>query len=175
MSLEATAPVARYRLTRSPSRLAATLMGLLCTLSPLGATGTSPFPTLVGNWSGAGRAIMDDGRAEALRCKGYYTSQASEGLNVAIRCANASAKIDLRANLTFANGAVSGNWEERTYNTAGDVTGSANASSVKLAISGGGLQAQMNVAITGASHSVTISTQGGGLKSVTIDFSRAAS
>lgn len=136
------------------------------------AAGETPITSLVGNWSGNAQAVLDTGKTEAMRCKGYYTGQGNDGLGIAIRCANASSKIDLRASLTFANGTVSGNWEERTYNAAGNVSGNASANKVNLAITGGGLTAAMAVSITGASHSVAISTQGTGLKGVNISFSR---
>lgn len=143
-------------------------------ITPVRSAGAadSPVPALVGSWSGAGEAVLDSGKTEQMRCKGYYTGQGSDGLGIAIRCANASSKIDLRATLTFANGAVSGNWEERTYNAAGIVSGSASANKVNLAITGGGMTAAMAVSITAAGHSIAISTQGSGLKGVKIDFLR---
>ena len=146
---------------------------LQCALAVRAVAGDNPFPSLVGSWSGNGQATLDSGKTEKMLCKGYYTGQGSEGLGVAIRCANPSSSIDLRATLTFANGAVSGNWEERTYNASGNVTGKASANKVDLAISGGGLTASMAVSISGSSHSVRITTQGSGLKSVNISLSRA--
>ena len=138
----------------------------------LAAHAESPVAALVGNWSGDGVALLDDGKKETMRCKGYYTGQGADGLGIAIRCANASSKIDLRATLTFANGVVSGSWEERTYNAAGSVEGKASADKVNLAITGGGMTAAMSVSISGSNHSVAISTQGTGLKGVNISFSR---
>lgn len=138
----------------------------------LAAHAESPVAALVGNWSGDGVALLDDGKKETMRCKGYYTGQGADGLGIAIRCANASSKIDLRATLTFANGVVSGSWEERTYNAAGSVEGKASADKVNLAITGGGMTAAMAVSINGSNHSVAISTQGTGLKGVNISFSR---
>ena len=132
----------------------------------------NPFPSLLGSWSGTGEATLDSGKTESMRCKGYYTGQGADGLTIAIRCANASSKIDLRATLAYANGNVSGNWEERTYNAAGTVAGKASANKVNLAITGGGLTASMAVSISGSSHSVAISTQGTGLKSVNIQLSK---
>ncbi|MEQ1694564.1 MAG: hypothetical protein ABL901_01870 [Hyphomicrobiaceae bacterium] len=134
--------------------------------------GDGAIVALVGNWSGNAQATLDSGQTETMRCKGYYTGQGPDGLGIAIRCANASSKIDLRATLTFDNGAVSGNWEERTYNAAGSVSGKSSPNKVNLAITGGGLTAAMAVNITGASHSVSISTQGTGLKGVNISFNR---
>ena len=159
------------RLQNSALSVAVALGTLLA--APLSAyAGDEAIGALVGNWSGSAQATLDSGQTESMRCKGYYTGQGSDGLGIAIRCANASSKIDLRATLTFANGAISGNWEERTYNAAGSVSGKASANKVNLAITGGGLTAAMAVNITGASHSVSISTQGTGLKGVNISFNR---
>lgn len=107
-----------------------------------------------------------------MQCRGYYRGDGASGLGLAIRCANPSAKIDLRAKLTNANGAVTGNWEERTFNAGGMVTGKASASKVDLAINGGGLTASMLVAISGGSHSVNITTEGIVLKGVKISMAR---
>jgi hypothetical protein len=146
--------------------------GVVCAApGPMAAT-DNPFPTLVGSWSGTGEARLDGGKTESMRCKGYYTSQGNDGLGVAIRCANASSKIDLRATLSYSGGNVSGNWEERTYNAAGSVSGKASANKLNLAITGGGLTASMAVSINGSSHSVAISTEGTGLKGVNISLSR---
>ena len=131
----------------------------------------NPFPGLVGSWSGAGEVVLDSGQTEKMACKGYYTGQ-GEGLGLAIRCANPSSKIDLRATLTYANGAVGGTWEERTYNAGGSLAGKASAEKVMLKIDGGGLDASMAVVIKAASHAVMIATQGTGIKSVNITFNR---
>jgi len=155
------------RLGLSLATLSLAMLGAL----PASA-GDTAIVALVGNWNGSAQATLESGKTESMRCKGYYTGQGSDGMNVAIRCANASSKIDLRASLTFANGAVSGNWEERTYNAAGSVSGKSTPNKVNLAITGGGLTAAMAVSISGASHSVSISTQGTGLKGVNISFNR---
>ena len=146
--------------------------GTLLAAPDTAIAGDVAIGALVGNWSGNAQATLDSGQTETMRCKGYYTGQGADGLGIAIRCANASSKIDLRATLTFANGAVSGDWEERTYNAAGSVSGKSSPNKVNLAITGGGLTAAMAVNITGASHSVSISTQGTGLKGVNISFNR---
>ncbi len=151
------------------------LLGLVIALPATGAgAGDSAVANLIGTWSGAGEAQLDNGKTEPMRCKGYYTAQGDDGLGIAIRCANASARIDLRATLAFANGAVTGNWEERTYNAAGSVTGKARSDKVDLAITGGGLSASMAVAIKGGSQSVSIKAEGSGLKGVQITMTRGS-
>lgn len=91
--------------------------------------------------------------------KGYYTnSNGPNSLGLSIRCANASAKVELRASLNYANGSVSGDWEERTYNQSGSVAGKASSNRLSLAISGG-ITGSMNVSISGGSHQVSVSTR----------------
>jgi hypothetical protein len=132
----------------------------------------NPFPGLAGTWSGTGIAKFDGGTQEKMSCKGYYKSGAKEKLDLSIRCANASNKVELRADLKYANGDVSGSWEERTYNATGQITGQANGRKINVGISGG-LTGTMLVQLGGSSHSVNISTEGVALKGVTISFNRS--
>lgn len=136
------------------------------------AAAESPFQSLAGTWSGSGTAQFDGGKTESLRCKGYYTNSGGpQNLGLSIRCANASAKVELRASLNYANGSVSGDWEERTYNQSGTVSGKASANKLSLAISGG-IQGSINVSVGGRSHSVAVSTSGPTLKGISISMSR---
>ena len=134
----------------------------------------NPFPGLAGSWSGTGDAVFDSGQSEKMTCKGYYTAHGSAGLGLAIRCANASAKIDLRAALEYEEGNVNGTWEERTYNAGGDVSGKADANGINLYIDGGGLDAFLMVTIKPNAHEVTIATQGSALRKITIRLARGS-
>lgn len=139
---------------------------------PSVAAAGNPFPSLAGTWSGSGTANFEGGTKESLRCKGYYTNNSSgSNLGLSIRCANASAKVELRANLNYADGSVSGSWEERTYNQSGTVTGKASSNRISLAISGG-IEGSMSVSLGGRNHSVQVSTSGPVLKGITISMSR---
>lgn len=131
-----------------------------------------PFQTLAGNWSGGGQIKLDNGKSEALKCRAYYTQKEADTLGLAIRCASASNKIELRASLNQTGNQVEGNWEERTFNAAGTVTGRVTSGRINLSISGGSFSGSMNVAITGERHSVSIETNGIGLRAVNISLSR---
>ncbi len=136
------------------------------------AAADSPFNALAGTWNGSGTAQFDGGKTESLRCKGYYTNgSGGTNLGLSIRCANASAKVELRANLNYADGTVTGDWEERTYNQSGSVTGKATSSKLSLAISGG-ISGSMSVSLGGGSQQVSVSTSGPVLKGINISFSR---
>jgi hypothetical protein len=133
----------------------------------------SPFATLAGTWSGQGKVRLEGGKSESIRCRAYYTtSNGGSGLGMAIRCASASNKIEMRANLNYANGAVSGSWEERTYNAAGNVSGQATSSRMTLTIHGGGLDGHMSVRLGGSSQSVSISTTGSTFRGLDLSLSR---
>lgn len=146
----------------------------LLALAPAAARADSPFSTLNGTWSGAGQIKLEGGSSETLKCRAYYNAKDDgTGLGLAIRCASASNKIELRANLTYAGGKVSGDWEERQFNAGGSVTGQASGSKINLAITGGGVNGSLTVALSGGSHSVSIQTTGIGLRAVNINLSRS--
>jgi hypothetical protein len=134
-----------------------------------------PFQTLAGTWSGTGIVKLEGGKTERMSCKGYYTnSDGGSGLGLSIRCANASAKIELRASLTSTNGSsIAGTWEERNYNASGNVTGKMSGGKIHLQV-GGGLTGSMSVSVGNSKHSVSVVTEGASaFKGVNISFSRS--
>ncbi len=149
------------------------VLGALLVVASAGhANAQSIFDTLAGTWSGAGQMRLDNGKSEALKCRAFYTQKDAGGLGLAIRCASASNKIELRASLSQDRGHVDGSWEERTFNAAGTVKGRASAGRINLSITGGTFSGSMNVSITGARQSVLIETDGIGLRAVNINLSR---
>jgi hypothetical protein len=133
----------------------------------------APFAELNGAWTGAGQIRLEGGKTERVTCKAYYTPKdAGVGLGIALRCASTSYSIDLRSNLESNNGRVTGDWEERTFNAAGSVTGRATNGNVSVAISGGGLSGSMSVSFGGTSQQVSITTSGTALKGVSISLSK---
>ncbi len=136
------------------------------------AVAGSPFSALVGTWSGSGTARLEGGKSERLSCKGYYTGSGGTELRLNIICANPSTKVELRSVLKYANGRVTGTWEERNFNQNGTISGSATDSKLRLSIGGGALKGFLSVSIGGSSQSVSLSTQGSALKGVSITFAR---
>jgi hypothetical protein len=151
-------------------------LGLAAVVVTVGAASSvkaeSPFGVLTGTWSGAGQVRFTGGSSEALKCRAYYTPKDATNMGLAIRCASTSAKIELRANLAYDGGKVTGSWEERTFNASGNVTGQATASKLNLAIQGGGFSGSMAVGINGGSQTVSIQTQGTGFTNVNIHMSK---
>ena len=121
--------------------VAASLAAAAATLSaPARADG--PFSPFNGSWAGNGRIQLHSGATERIKCRAYYTPKdGGVALGMAIRCASASYKIELRSQLHSSGGQVSGRWEERTFNAAGEVTGRVSATNINLSVVGGGLTA----------------------------------
>lgn len=149
----------------------AVALAMLAFVAPATA---NPLNRYVGTWSGSGSIKLDSGKSERISCKAYYTSpNGSTQLNVAIRCANPSNKIEMRADLIYSGGSVSGTWEERTFNATGAVSGTASAASIKLSINGA-INGSMSVSLNDNRQSVFISTagSGSGLSGVKINLKR---
>jgi len=137
------------------------------------AAAEGPFSGLSGTWRGAAKVQLQSGSSETLKCYAYYTPKATGAeLGLAIRCASAGNKIELRAQLQATGSKVSGRWEERTYNATGDVTGSVQAGRLTLFIDGGAFKGSMAVRTNGTSQTVSIKTNGIALQGVNIDLSR---
>jgi hypothetical protein len=137
------------------------------------ATAAGPFESLNGSWSGAGSIKLDDGRTEGLKCKAYYSPRSGgASMGLALRCASASNKIDLRATLNSTGSRIAGSWEERTFNVNGSASGQAAGNAIKLAIDAGVLSGSMNVTTNGKSQTISVRTDGTGLKGVNINLSR---
>ncbi len=148
----------------------------LATLLAFPATGQAGpeevFKKLAGSWHGAGQLVLSDGNKERISCRGYYTLKSGgDALTIAIRCNSPNYNIEMRSLLNSGGGSVRGDWEERTFNATGTVSGSASDDRISLAISGA-ITGSMSIAVGGASHKVNITTSGVGFKSVSMTLSR---
>lgn len=152
---------------------AASAMAALAMGTPAALAG-SPFEALAGTWSGKGTAKLEGGKSERLSCKGYYKGSGSSELRLNILCANPSTKVELRSVLKYANGRVTGTWEERHFNQTGTITGSATDSKLRLKIGGGALSGVLSVSIGEEKQSVSLSTDGSALRGVSITFARTS-
>jgi hypothetical protein len=157
--------------TRLRSAVLAAALALAAVAAPSLANDT-PFASLDGAWSGSGSVRLDNGKTERLKCKGYYNAKGGATLGMAINCGNASFKINMRANLRSAGGAITGTWEEREFNQAGDVSGNTTSSGFSLKFSGA-LSGSMSVETTGTNQTVSISTGGPGFTGVKLQFAKS--
>lgn len=130
------------------------------------------FSALDGAWSGSGSVRLDNGKTERLKCKGYYNAKSGNSLGMAINCGNAGFKINMRASLKSSGSSISGTWEEREFNQTGDVSGKQTANGFSLKFTGA-ISGSMNVSMTGARQTVSISTGGPGFTGVNLSFAKS--
>lgn len=154
-----------------PTALAAILLAASVICIPE-ARAASPFESLAGAWSGGGRVTFEGGQSERLRCNAQYRStRAGQQLGIAIRCASPSSAFELRSDLAYRGGRVSGNWQERTLGASGEASGRADSSRVVLRFTGTA-SGSMAVAFTGRSQTVTIATHGTALRGLRMSLRR---
>ncbi len=147
----------------------AALLGLFM-MTPSQKAEASPFDTLLGSWRGSGKIQLNTGM-ERLSCNAYYTGGGSQ-LGMAIRCKSDSSNVEIRSKLSLSGSRITGNWEERTYNAAGSATGTATPGKISIKVSGA-ITGSMVVNYNRTSQSVSISTQGSPLQSVSISLTRS--
>jgi len=136
------------------------------------AKSASVFQRLNGTWRGAGRINLTNGRARRISCRAYYNVKNSgHNLGLAIRCASSDGKIELRARLRETNGKISGTWEERTFNAAGNVYGAARNGRLNLSIDGS-VSGSLNIAFSARRQRVSITTATQELKGIAINLRR---
>jgi hypothetical protein len=138
------------------------------TASPVSAQ--SALGGLAGTWSGGGQIKLDNGSTERLTCRAYYKPR-DAGLGLALRCASASYRIELRSALGVKGNRLSGTWEERSFNAGGSISGSSSAGALHLSFSGT-MSGSLSVRYGGSSQHVSITSGGGGLSSVSLTLNR---
>lgn len=147
----------------------AAMVGLFAT-TPSRHAEASPFDTLLGSWRGSGKIMLDSG-PERLSCNAYYTGGGSQ-LGLAIRCKSDTTSVEIRSKLSLSGSQITGNWEERTFNASGAASGTASPGRISIRVSGS-VNGSMVVSYSKSSQSVSISTQGIALKSVSINLTRS--
>jgi hypothetical protein len=143
----------------------------MLTGAPAQAASDSLVSTLAGSWGGSGRISYIDGSSEAIRCSAYYTGGGS-ALNMVIQCKSDKNPIHIRSKIQINGSHASGEWEERTFNASGSVSGSVSSSSMSLNISGGGFNGSMSVSFSKSSHTVDVTTKGIAMSRAAMSFSR---
>ena len=135
---------------------AVTVAAIAAFAANTGANAASPFERLAGSWTGGGRVTFEGGQTERLRCNARYASSGGGNrLDLTIRCASPATSFELRGDLAYQGGRVSGSWQERTLGASGRAGGRANAGSIVMRISGSA-SGSMSVALSGGAQTVTV-------------------
>ncbi len=136
------------------------------------AFSATPFKLLTGSWSGWGWVELHGGGRERVRCKSKNRLKGSNRLQQKIRCASTSYKISASLMLKSAGSKVSGEWSEVSFQSAGTVSGTANAHSMNLQLIGTAFSAGLTASIKNCSQTVTISVSGLDIRRVTMDLNK---
>jgi hypothetical protein len=131
----------------------------------------SPFDGLRGSWSGGGTVRMTDGGQERIRCAASY-SPSGANLQMTLRCASDSYKVNLTGQITSSGGKLSGKWSEASRQINGDLTGTAKAGIIQASATGPAFSAALNVRTTGSTQSITIQAPGTPVSNVAIALKR---
>ena len=133
-----------------------------------------PFSNLAGSWSGGGHLTMEDGKRERLRCRASYSvGQDGDTVDFSIRCASDSYKFDLSGYLRNNNGAVSGQWSETNFNSAGTLSGRASGSQINAHAVGNTFSAGLSMTTSGSRQSVSIRPGATQVRQVSLSFQKS--
>ncbi len=155
-----------------PAQFALALLFTLPVSTAALAENATPFSQLAGSWHGGGQVKYSDGTNEHLSCRGTYSVKSGGNeLTLVIRCQSPSNKIDMKSNISYEGGRLSGHWSERNFILEGDVAGRAAPTKFTVQITGQ-LQGSMTISVTSETHHVSISSGGPGFKTVSIAFSK---
>ena len=123
---------------------------------------SGPFAGMAGNWSGGGTVTLDDGSAERIRCRSSDAVGAGgNGLNLVLTCASDSYKFDLRGNVIFDRGVLSGTWSESGRGINGILEGRGGNGVFQVTASTAGFSANLALTTRGNKQSVIIRAESG--------------
>jgi hypothetical protein len=135
-----------------------------------------PFDGLEGSWSGTGTVTLGSGDKERIRCRvTYAVNDAGNQVAQDLKCASDSYKFELAAEITYSNGAISGNWSERNMGTNGRISGRASAGQIDALAESNTFAATFSMTTRGDRHSVRIDSKSKEISNVTITLRRSGS
>jgi hypothetical protein len=148
------------------------LLGLV-SLSVVAAPADGPFAALQGSWSGTGTIILSSGAKERIRCHAdERLSSSSTELRLDLNCDSDSYKFELRSQITYSNGTVSGNWFESTRGTGGNIDGRVSGNQFQVRAEGQTFTAIMSLTTRGDRQSISIQSPGSEMSDIAITLTR---
>jgi hypothetical protein len=155
--------------------VAAATLSIALALSPaVQAQSSGPFSGMNGSWAGNGNISMQSGNKERIRCRAsYQVDDSGIDARLELRCASDSYRFELTGNASFANGRVTGQWNESSRGVGGSLVGTANAGRLDLRADGQVFAALLNVTTRGNTQSITIRSPGSELQEAVISLARA--
>ena len=132
-----------------------------------------PFEAMAGTWTGTGSVTLGNGERERIRCRvTYAVSNGANRVEQDLRCASDSYKFELSADINYANGYVTGRWNERTQRTSGTISGRARAGSIEALAETSGFSAFFTMTTRGEQQAVQIESKSAEVTEVNITLRR---
>jgi hypothetical protein len=147
---------------------------ILLAAAPACAQSTGPFEIMAGSWSGSGVVNTSDGSHERVRCLAKYVSEkAGNGVQLDLRCATDSYKVEFTSNIVQSGGRLTGNWFERTRRVGGEISGRAEGDQVNVRASGQTFTALLRVKTQGTRQTFSMESPGAWIPEFSIALNRA--
>jgi hypothetical protein len=136
---------------------------------------TKPFTGMSGSWSGNGIITLGSGDKERIRCRVTYAVD-DPGIRVEqdLRCASDSYKFELSSDISYANGYLSGRWNETVSRTSGTISGRALPGRIEALAETSGFAATLTMVTRGDSQSVQIESKSPDVSDVSISLRRSS-
>jgi hypothetical protein len=163
--------------TRPAARL---LMGaglaLALTASSASAqSATAPFENLAGSWSGNGAVVLANGSKERIRCRvSYDVAEDGRSFQQSLRCASDSYTFDLKSTIQYADGYITGRWNESTRNKSGNISGRVSGNQIDALAETAGFSAFLTLTTRGNRQQVRIKSESTEITEVTIALGRGS-
>ena len=150
------------------------LTPLLFAAPPARAQAAGPFEVMAGSWTGSGMVNTSNGSHERVRCLAKYVSEkAGNGVQLDLRCATDSYKVEFTSSIVQSGGSLSGNWFERTRRVGGEISGKAVGDEVNVRASGQTFTALLNVKTQGTHQTFSMESPGAWVPEFSIALNRA--
>jgi hypothetical protein len=134
-----------------------------------------PFDTMSGSWSGNGVITLGSGDKERIRCRAVYIINDDGGhVQQDLRCASDSYKFEMINELYYADGKVTGRWDEKTRRTGGVINGRASPGRIEALAETGGFAAFFTMTTRGDQQSVKIESKSPDISDVSITLRRTS-
>jgi hypothetical protein len=147
---------------------------MLLAASPGRGQAAGPFDVMAGSWSGSGVVNTSDGSHERVRCIAKYVSEkGGNGVQLDLRCATDSYKVEFTSSIVQSGGSLSGNWFERTRKVGGQISGSVQGDQVSVRASGQTFTAILSVKTQGTRQTFSMESPGAWIPEFSIALNRA--
>jgi len=155
------------------ARTKAAALALWAALAATVPAGAGPIEELSGYWSGGGTVYLKDRATEKVKCAVIYKVEQGGGqIRQTIRCASADYNINAKAELQVVGAQVTGSWEERTYSTAGQVSGRYTGNGFTLSIEGANFTAAMSLGVSGCKQTISIQPKDHDVKRISMSLAK---